>query len=149
MRARRQDRERSKDLAGCCPLAVTMDDTGNPSDFVKVTLSPDHPRTAGKSYCPQDRDWDIPGAGPGSEGGALSPSILRCPHSSPLPDHTYIKPFQLGWDVGLSSFAEETQDQDDGREEEGGTGTREWQVLGWRAVPRPYLEGTPDFQNPS
>lgn len=74
---------------------------------------------------------------------------LEVPHSSPLPDHTYIKPFQLGWDVGLSSFAEETQDQDDGREGEGGTGTREWQVLGWRAVPRPYLEGVPAFQNPS
>lgn len=148
MRARRQDRERSKDLSGCRPLAVTMDDTGNPSDFVKVTLSPDHPRTAGKSYCPQDRDWDIPGAGHGSEGGDLSPSILRCPippHS--LTTHT-LNPFS--WDiVGLSSFAEETQDQDDGREEEGGTGTREWQVLGWRAVPRPYLEGIPDFQNPS
>lgn len=73
-----------------------MDDTGNPSDFVKVTLSPDHPRTAGKSYCPQDRDWDIPGAGHGSEGGDLSPSILRCPippHS--LTTHT-LNPFS--WD---------------------------------------------------
>lgn len=60
--------ERSKGLAGCCPLVVTAGDTGNPSDFLKVTLSPDHPRTAGGSYCPQDRDWDIPGAGHRSEG---------------------------------------------------------------------------------
>lgn len=36
---------------------------------------------------------------------------------------------------------------EDGRE---GTGTPEWQVLeDGRALPRPYLEGVPNFQDPA
>lgn len=58
---------------------------------------------------------------------------LEVPHPSPLPDHTYIKPFQLGWDVGLSYFAEETEIKmvgEKGREaQEQGNG-RFWRVGG-------------------
>lgn len=73
MRARRQDRERSKDLAGCCPLAVTMDDTGNPSDFVKVTLSSDHPRTAGKAIAPKTETGTSQEQGTGQRKGLYHP----------------------------------------------------------------------------
>lgn len=111
-----------------------MDDTGNPSDFVKVTLFPvHHPRTAGRSYCSQDRDWDIPGAGNRSDGEALSPSILRYP----IPLHSLttrtLNPFSWDGMWGLSYFAEETQIKMVGEKEreaqEQGNG-RFWRVGG-------------------
>lgn len=61
-RATRLDRERSKGLSGCCPLVVKTGDTGNPSDFVKVTL-PRPCQDSREKQLPQDRDWDMPGAG--------------------------------------------------------------------------------------
>lgn len=50
-----------------------MDDTGNPSDFVKVTLSPDHPRTAGKAIAPKTETGTSQEQGTGQRKGLYQP----------------------------------------------------------------------------
>lgn len=82
-RARRQDLERSKGLAGCCPLVVTMV-TVNPS--VKVTLSPDYP--GGRSNCSRTQ------TGTSQEQGTGSSTIhLAAPPPSQHLDHICVKSF--------------------------------------------------------